>query len=370
MNLPTVRLGDVADVNWGDTSVTKASYVEKGFPAYSATGCDGYLPYADYNHPAIVLSAIGARCGKTWYATGSWSCIKNTIRFWSTSNQLDNRYLYWVTFDEEFWPRRGAAQPFITIGDARDLRIPLPSMEEQRRIADILDKADALRAKRREAVAQLDRFSQSIFVEMFGDPVTNPKSWPICQLESIVAKDDSINYGVIQPGDDMDAGVPLIRVGDLQEGCVSHCALKKIDPKIENAYLRSRLKGDEILVSCVGSIGVVALTSESERGFNIARAVARIRVAKSVEREFVAEHLRTASVQNYFRRELRTVSQPTLNIKQIAETMVMVPPKHLQNEFVQRVSAVKALRSAHLQAAENTTKLFAALQRKAFQGAI
>ena len=89
MNVPVVRLGEIADVNWGDTSVTKSSYVDQGYPAYSATGADGFLPYADYDRQGIILSAIGARCGKIWFAEGKWSCIKNTIRYWSTDDRLD-----------------------------------------------------------------------------------------------------------------------------------------------------------------------------------------------------------------------------------------------------------------------------------------
>jgi type I restriction enzyme S subunit len=117
------ELGSVADVNWGDTSVTKACYVDRGYLAFSATGPDGFLPYADFNREGIVVSAIGARCGKTWFANGQWSCIKNTIRFWSEDEKvLENRYLYWLTSEQRFWPRRGAAQPFITIGDARKIK--------------------------------------------------------------------------------------------------------------------------------------------------------------------------------------------------------------------------------------------------------
>jgi type I restriction enzyme S subunit len=163
-----VPLGDVADVNWGDTSVTKASYREVGYPAYSASGNDGFLPYADYNREAIILSAIGAQCGKTWYAKGKWSCIKNTMRLWSTSSDLDNRFLYWATAEQKFWPKRGAAQPFITIGDARKAEIPLPPVDEQRRIAAILDQADELRRKRRDTIARLDCFAQAVFGQMFG----------------------------------------------------------------------------------------------------------------------------------------------------------------------------------------------------------
>mgnify|MGYP000863122420 CR=1 FL=1 len=249
-----------------------------------------------------------------------------------------------------------------------DLEIPLPPLPEQRRIAAILDQADALRAKRREALAQLDRLTQAIFVEMFGDPVSNLMRWPVAQLSELVVQGDNINYGVIQPGDTLDVGVPLVRVGDLTDGQVSHDALKRIDPSIEGAYRRSRLCGDEILVSCVGTIGLVAMVMPAEAGFNIARAVARIRLSPTVDREFIAEQLRTPSIQRYFTQELRTVSQPTLNIKQLAETQVLLPPPEMQATFKERMSAFKQVKSAHRKAFSEMDALFTSLQHRAFRG--
>jgi type I restriction enzyme, S subunit len=81
--------------------------------------------------------------------------------------------------------RSGAAQPHVYAKDIAQLLLPLPSLPEQRRIAAILDQADALRAKRREALAQLDSLTQSIFIEMFGDPVENPNGWPPVQLSDV-----------------------------------------------------------------------------------------------------------------------------------------------------------------------------------------
>jgi type I restriction enzyme, S subunit len=184
-----------------------------------------------------------------------------------------------------------------------NLEIPLPPLPEQKRIAEILDHADALRAKRRAALAELDTLSQSLFLDMFGDPVTNPKGWPMKPLACLIRDGDRINYGVVQPGNDTEDGVPLIRVGDLIDGAVGHMHLKRISPSIEAAYSRSRLRGDEILVSCVGSIGVVALANESVEGFNIARAVARIPLAETTDRIFLAAYLGTSFVQERWRGE-------------------------------------------------------------------
>lgn len=112
-------LGDVADLSWGDTNTTKAAYVEEGYDAYSASGLDGKLDHYDFEHKGIVLSAIGAQCGRTWLAREKWSCIKNTIRFFSTNAEVSNEHLFLATEGENFWPRRGAAQPFISQGDAK-----------------------------------------------------------------------------------------------------------------------------------------------------------------------------------------------------------------------------------------------------------
>jgi len=248
------------------------------------------------------------------------------------------------------------------------LEIPLPPLAEQRRIAEVLDRAEALRAKRRAALAQLDSLTQSLFLDLFGDPAANPKSFPEKPLDSLVRDDDTINYGVVQPGDDLDEGVPLVRVGDLIEGKVRHSDLKRIAPSIEAAYKRSRLRGDEILVSCVGSIGVVVLADESVKGFNIARAVARIPLAEATNRIFMAAYLSTDFVQRYFTNELRTVSQPTLNIKQISETIVVLPPIILQREFARRVTAVEKLKTSHRASLAELDSLFASLQHRAFRG--
>lgn len=151
-----VTLGEIADLQWGDTSVTKKSYVLNGdrYPAYSASGQDGYLPYFDYDRIGVVLSAIGANAGKTWLATGKWSCIKNTIRFFSIDESVaDTRYLFWATQAQGTFPLRGSAQPFISQGDARKVTIDLPPIEEQRAIAATLGALDDKIESNRRATA-------------------------------------------------------------------------------------------------------------------------------------------------------------------------------------------------------------------------
>ena len=332
MKLPYVALGDIACVTWGNTSITKSSYVPNGAIAFSATGPDGFLAIAEHDEKGIVLSAIGARCGRCFFATGKWTAIKNTITI--TSNQcdpVDMRYLWFYLNREGIWPSRGGGQPFIGLGTARAVEVPLPPLSEQKRIAGILDQADGLRRKRQQALALTDQFLRSTFLDLFGDPVTNPKRWPVVPLASLVADDDSINYGVVQPGDEVADGIPIVRVGDFRDMAINTSNLKRIAPSIEAQYKRSRLQGDEILIACVGSIGAVAIADERLKGMNIARAVARVRCGSQANRLYLASLFVTTFIQSYFTNETRTVAQPTLNIKQIAETPIMLPAKGLQD---------------------------------------
>ena len=159
---PLVKLGDYTDLTWGDTNTTKNSYVTEGYLAYSASGPDGKLDHFDYDCEGIVLSAIGADCGKTWFASGKWSCIKNTIRFWSTFDDLDNRFLYFATREKNFWPRRGGAQPFIPQGDARNCSIPLPPICLQRKFVEIAEQADKSEFELRKLIEAIDQVIKSL----------------------------------------------------------------------------------------------------------------------------------------------------------------------------------------------------------------
>jgi len=91
-------------------------------------------------------------------------------------------------------------------------------------------------------------------------------------------------------------------------------------------------------------------------------------LAETTDRIFMASYLRSEFVQRYFHNELRTVSQPTLNIKQISETVVVLPPLELQREFALRVSAVEKLKTTQRASLAELDNLFASLQHRAFRG--
>lgn len=163
---PKTRLDGITKVEWGNTSITKASYVEQGFTAFSASGPDGYLPKAEWHGPAVVLSAIGARCGKCFLAGGGWTAIKNTIVIQGDAKRIDHTFLFYFLNDPTQWAISGSGQPFITLKTSRAVEVPLPPLLEQRRIVEAIElqlgRLDAAVARLHAAKAKLKRYKQAV----------------------------------------------------------------------------------------------------------------------------------------------------------------------------------------------------------------
>ena len=154
-------------------------------PAYSASGQDIWTNDAEWHVDGVVLSAVGARCGKTFLARGSWTAIANT-HVLIPKTGVDPKWLWYLTNDENFWVKGGTAQPFVKLGASKSIRVLLPPMEEQRRIAGVLDAAEALRAKRRQALTKLDELTQAVFHEMFGDPKSKIECLDLVPLGELI----------------------------------------------------------------------------------------------------------------------------------------------------------------------------------------
>ena len=282
--------------------------------------------------------------------------------------EIEPRYLLWACRNVDFSLGADRAAKGITLNKAKLAQIPIPvrPFDQQRRIAAILDQADALRRKRATSVSLLRRLRASLLRRLV---VARTGSWTRAGLSDLVEKGDSINYGVVQPGDEVVGGIPLIRVANVVEDDFSEGNIKRIDPKIESKYTRSRLKGTEILIACVGSIGAIAVATRNLRGYNIARAVARVPVDdKRINPTYLAEYLKADSCQRYFRSEIRVVAQPTLNIKQICETEIELPPRDQQDKFADVVSRTATIEAQLCSHATTLESLFRALSAEAFGG--
>ncbi len=241
--------------------------------------------------------------------------------------------------------------------------IPLPSLPEQRRIADILDRAEALRAKRRAALAQLDELNFSIFDHLFSS-----QDWARRHLESVVRSDTIVTYGIVQAGEECPGGVPYIRTGDLVDGQIRLEGLRHTTADLAAKYQRSRVEMGEIVMSIRATVGTTALVPPALHGANLTQGTARISPGKEVDSLFLLHFLRSSDAQQWIAKETKGITFREITLTRLRQLPVPVPPLPLQQEFARRVQALDRLKAKHRQSLAEMDALFQSLQHRAFRG--
>jgi type I restriction enzyme S subunit len=287
------------------------------------------------------------------------------------SARLDTAYLvHFLRTKQDYFlsMARGATIKGITRDVVASIEMALPSLEKQRRIAAILDKADALRTKRREALTQLDRLAQSIFVEMFGDPVTNPKGWRRLQLGEI--------FGIARGGSprpideyitDAADGVNWVMIGDTEQGGkYIWSTKKKIRP---DGVKRSRLvkSGDFLLTNSMsfGRPYILKTSGCIHDGW----LVLSPRIT-DFNADYFYTLLGSQAVFNEFSKRASGATVKNLNIDLVSGVEVAVPPLDEQLKFAKAVEAIEAQKSLGEDSASQLDCLFGSLQARAFSGAL
>ncbi|MDR8016375.1 restriction endonuclease subunit S [Pseudomonas guguanensis] len=166
-----------------------------------------------------------------------------------------------------------------------------------------------------------------------------PDGWEYRPLDQL-SKPSSVTYGVVQPGSALSVGVPIIRVNNFRDGRIELADLMRIDPAIEEKYGRTRLKGGEVLLTLVGSVGQVAVAPNTVSGFNVARAVAVIHPEDHVEPEWIALCLRSPLSQHLLGSRANTTVQTTINLKDLRALPIPLPPASERREIASVMSAL------------------------------
>lgn len=364
--------------NWSFIPLGKAATLQRGFdlpvqarepgqiPIFAANGPVGTHTEAKVTGPGVVTGRSGT-LGRVHYVDTDFWPLNTALwvkDFHGNDPHWISRLLTWMDL-KQF--TRGAGVPTLNRNLVHVVEVPLPPLAEQKRIAAILDAADALRAKRRETLAQLDTLLQSTFLEMFGDPVTNPMGWEISALEHLIQDGRPITYGILKPGPDIENGVPYIRVVDIKNEQVLTSQLKRTTPEIANQYKRSQLNSGDLLMSIRGHVGRMAIVPQNANGANITQDTARFSL-DGVEPTFAMQCIMTKEMQHYMAKRTKGMAVQGINLGDVKKLPIPVPPLDLQRRFATIVESVEQQKSrlrVHL--AELDT-LFASLQSRAFNG--
>jgi type I restriction enzyme S subunit len=267
---------------------------------------------------------------------------------------------------------RTRAKPSINMSNINAtevLKFPvvLPPLAEQRRIAEVLDRAEALRAKRRAALAQLDSLNQSLFLDLFGDPATNPKGWAIRVIRDLL---ESASYGTSEKSG-ATGEFPVLRMNNISRtGEIDFTDLKFMDLEASQ-HDRYLVRTGDVLFNRTNSVDLVGKTAVCREMKPVAYAgyLIRLRVTKENHPEFLSAFLNSGYSKAMLRGMCKSIiGMANINATEIQNMKIPHPPLELQREFARRVTAVEALKTAQRASLAELDALLATLQHRAFRG--
>lgn len=355
----TLALSEVAEVNPRRKLArgTQAQFLEMA--AVSATSATPAAPVrktfdgggARFTNGDTLLARITpcAENGKTALV----SCLSNReVGFGSTefivlaprSGVSDATFVYqlvkWSRVRDELLSRMEgtSGRQRIPARALDDVRLQVPPLAEQRKIASILSSVDESIEKTEAVIAQLDVVKKAMIEDLLtrGIPGRHsrfkqtevgevPEEWQTRTLDDLSAPGSDICYGVVQPGPEVTGGVLLIRGGDFPDGRLNQSLLRTISPSVSEQFQRTRLRGGEVLVALVGKPGSCAVVPPELAGANVARQAAVIRPSKVIRAQFLRLFLSSAGGQRGMLGHQVGSVQRVINIRDMKKVLVAVP---------------------------------------------
>ena len=273
-------LGEVCNIRSGNSTLIKGRmFSEPGpdrVPAFSASGQDIWCEEAEHRGPGIVISAVGARCGKAFLASGSWTAIANT-QVARSYGDIDIQFLWYLLNNEDFWVKGGSAQPFVKVKPSLELAVLLPPLAEQERIVAAIEehfsRIDAAESAAQTALVRLDTLRRAILTAAFSGHLVEPfhlnqtsanhtLSWIANKLSDLLDYTIGGIWGS-KPGEE-EVDVDVIRVTELTLNGGLNTATAARRSVTNKQYMSRLLKQGDILLEKSGGgpttpVGRVAL---------------------------------------------------------------------------------------------------------------
>lgn len=346
-----VQIKRFARLVYGEALPTEVRKDDGSIPVYGSNGPVGTHDIANTAAPAIIVGRKGSHGALNWTETPGFA-IDTAYYIDQTSAVCDLRWLLWALHAANLSAfSQDTGVPGLARELVHDTRYVLPPPAEQSAIAAFLDretgKIDALVAEQERLMALLKEKRQAVIsqavtkglnpnakmkpsgVEWLGDV---PAHWTTQPLKRLIAEGSSISYGIVQPGEPQDEGVPFVQTTNMSSGTFVVEELQRTTPEIASAYPRSRLNGGEVILGIRASIGAAYVVPTRLAGVNLSRGVARIECGPNIDPAFLVAYLRSDSVAEYWALAKQGSTFNEVSIETVRDLVVPVPPVSEQRQ--------------------------------------
>jgi type I restriction enzyme S subunit len=366
-----VELGDICEfLDHKRKPVSEELRKSGRYPYYGANGQQGWIDDYIFDEPLVLLAEDGGNFGSNSrpiaYKISGKTWVNNHAHVLRPNHNCDVDYITHVlSFYDVSKIISGTTRPKLTKGNAELIRIPLPSLPEQRRISEQLEQADRLRRRRRYTLELSDTFLPAAFLEYFGDPVRNEKKWEtktLGEMANKITDGEHLNPLFVQ------TGIPIVMAEQVEDFGVNLTSCKMVSPDDFTKFTKKCAPhfGDILVVSRGATIGrncVVNITAP----FCMMGSVILIKPnCDMATPEFLAAQLKSASFYEALQKTSGSSAQQAIYISQLRENKVVLPPLPLQQKFAALVERHERLRATQREALRQAEHLFQTLLHNAF----
>jgi type I restriction enzyme S subunit len=357
----SINLTDICrPKQWKTISISDLG--NEGYAVYGANGIIGYFDSYTHEWPTILITCRGATCGEINICLPKSYVNGNAMALDCLDKGVNLKYLYYYLKKRGFKDViSGSAQPQITRQGLNKVKIPLPPLETQKKIAVILDKADELRKNDRKILEKYDQLAQSVFVEMFGDPSKNYKNWPKKPFRYF-AKIDAKMTSDFQKYSEY----PHIGIGNINQdtGTIHNIKLVKEENLVSGKYL---FTNEHIIYSKIRpNLNKVAIPNYS--GLCSADAYPILVNKLTTNKYFFTYILRSHLFIDHILKHSKRTNIPKANKSQVESFDCIAPPLNLQDQFADVISNIEKHKFLTVKSLEKSEDLFQSLIQRAFRG--
>ena len=368
-----VKLEDVCEIlDSKRIPITASDRKEGQYPYYGANGVQDYVDDYIFDDELVLLAEDGGNFGSKdrpiAYRVSGKCWVNNHAHVLKPKEGLDVDYLcYSLMFYDVGSLVNGATRMKLTQAAMRQMVIPKCDLEKQREIVHILSNVKFIISKRKQQLSALDNLIKARFVEMFGDPVTNPKGW---EMHKLSEKLDVLGgYAFKSDGFDEKRGIPVLRIGNINAGVFK--PVNMVFWKEDNALCRYLMYPGDLVMSLTGTVGKddygnVCILGKDYDKYYLNQRNAKLEIKNGIDKYYLSQILRFEKIKKRLTGISRGVRQANISNKDILELKIPIPPLELQRQYADFITQIEKSQKMCKKSLEKSQLLFDSLMQEYF----
>lgn len=361
------KLGEVCDVlDSQRRPVTKRDRRNGKYPYYGASGVQDYVDSYIFDGRYLIVGEDGAKWGasdKSAYIIEGKCWVNNHAHILKVKHEIIDKLLeYYLCFEDLSIYITGAIVPKLTQKALVNIDVPVPSLQEQQQIVSELDLLSSVIEKQKAQIEELDKLAQSIFYDMFGDPVENEKGWEVKKLEDITSK---IGSGATPRGGNQsykDEGISLIRSLNVHNNAFIFSDLAYIDDEQAKSLNNVKVEKDDVLLNITGaSVARCCIVPNIVLPARVNQHVCILRAKKDMVNHIYLNRYLTSKEEQAELLSLskaKAATREALPKSTVDKILVSLPPLFLQQEFANKIEAIESMKAKVRQSLKESEMLF------------